>query len=129
MSGTTDNNFYYDIGTDTLYTPNLSLSGTTLENSFLNTSLSSDTVVSSVAIASYNGAFFDYYVKNGSNMRIGTVMATWDGSNVVYTDYSSADLGNTNGIEFTVTLSSPNVQLNAIITSGTWTVQTGIRLI
>ena len=79
----------------------------------------------------YNGAFFDYYVKDGTDMRIGTVMATWVGSNVVYTDYSSSDLGNTNPIEFTVTLTgSPgNVELNAIISSGSWTVQTGVRLI
>ena len=128
-AGATDPNFYYDTATDTLYTPNLVLSGTVLENSYKYTGLTSNTVVSTVILANYNGAFFDYYVKNGSNMRIGTVMATWDASNVTYTDYSSADIGNTNPIEFTVDISSPNIRLNAVITSGTWVVQTGIRLI
>jgi hypothetical protein len=48
---------------------------------------------------------------------------------VAYTDYSTADLGNTLPISFTVDISAPNAQLNAIITSGSWTVKTGIRLI
>jgi len=56
-------------------------------------------------------------------------MATWDGSTVVYTDYSTADIGDTLPISFTVDVSAPNAQLNAIITSGTWSVQTGVRTI
>jgi len=56
-------------------------------------------------------------------------MSTWEGSNVVYTDYSTADLGDTLPISFTVDISAPNAQLNAIITSGSWTVQTGVRVI
>jgi len=56
-------------------------------------------------------------------------MATWEGANVVYTDYSSADLGDTFPISFTVDISGANVQLNAIVASGSWTVQTGVRLI
>jgi hypothetical protein len=56
-------------------------------------------------------------------------MAITNGSSVSYTDYSTADIGNTSGLEFTVTLSSPNIILNAVITTGTWTVKTGIRAI
>jgi len=48
---------------------------------------------------------------------------------VVYSDWSTADLGNTFPISFTVDISAPNVQLNAIIASGSWTVQTGVRVI
>ena len=105
------------------------MSGITQENTTLNSSLGGDTVVATVTAADYDGAYFDYVVKDGSNKRLGTVMATWEGSNVVYTDYSTTDLGDTLPISFTVDISAPNAQLNAIITSGSWTVQTGVRVI
>jgi hypothetical protein len=62
-------------------------------------------------------------------MRMGTVMSVWDGANVEYTDYSTNDIGNTDPISFTVTISGLNIRLNIIITSGTWIVKTAIRLI
>ena len=91
--------------------------------------LTTATVVATLTSSDYDGAFFDYHVKDGTNKRIGTVMATWEGTNVAYTDYSTADLGDTLPVSFTVDISAPNAQLNAIITSGTWTVKTGIRTI
>ena len=74
-------------------------------------------------------SIIDYYVKNGSNMRIGTIMAIWNSPNVTYTDYCTADLGDTTGIEFTVDISGSSVRLNAIISSGTWTITTSYRYI
>jgi len=129
VSGTTNPNFYYDQATNTLYTPNISLSGITKENTTLFNGLGGDTVVVQLTSADYDGAYFDYFVKDGTNKRIGTVMAVWEGANVEYTDYSTADLGDTLPISFTVDISAPNAQLNAIITSGSWTVQTGVRVI
>jgi len=105
------------------------MSGVTQENTTLNTTLTTDTIVVTLTAAEYDGAYFDYFVKDGTNKRIGTVMAVWEGSNVEYTDYSTADLGDTLPISFTVDVSAPAVRLNAIITSGSWTVQTGVRVI
>ena len=115
-----------------MYSPNIVISnGILLTTSFLSSSLTSGTnVVSTIPTSGFTGAYFDYYVKDASNnMRVGTVMAVWVGSSVSYTDYSTADIGDTTGIEFTVTLSAPNMRLNAVITTGTWTVKTGIRTI
>jgi hypothetical protein len=62
--------------------------------------------------------------------RIGTVMAIWDGSNVQFTDTSTTDLnGSTRGIEFNVVIIGSNVILQSVVTSGTWSVNTGIRII
>ena len=109
--------------------PNIVLSGTTQERTTLFTTLGGDTVVVQFPTTSYEGAYYDYYVKDGTNKRLGTVMATWEGVNVEYTDYSTADLGDTLPIAFTVDISGGDVRLNAIITSGSWTVQTGVRVI
>jgi hypothetical protein len=66
--------------------------------------------------------------------RSGVVMCVWDDNNVSYTDTSTADLGNTtSGIEFLVGLvgfpTNDTVRFYAIITSGTWNVKVGTRIL
>ena len=73
-----------------------------------------------VNLSPFDGANFDYVVKNGSNMRAGVIMSVWNGSNSVYNESSTMDLGNTSGVTFNVTSSGG---LNVVITSGTWTVE------
>lgn len=67
---------------------------------------------------------------NGTAQRAGSVWATWleDGSSVTFTpEIGTGDLnGSTSGIELTVTIFGSDVRLNAIISSGTWTI-TGSR--
>jgi hypothetical protein len=77
----------------------------------------SGTVISATG---YDGANFDYVVKNGANMRFGNIMAIWSGASVKYSETSTTDLGNTSGVTFTV---SNTGDLNAVIASGTWTVE------
>jgi hypothetical protein len=71
-------------------------------------------------LSTFDGANFDYVVKNGSNMRAGNIMSVWDGSNSKYTETSTMDLGDTSNITFNV---SGTGQLNAVVASGTWTVE------
>ena len=73
-----------------------------------------------VSLTPFDGANFDYVVKNGSNMRAGAIMSVWNGFNSVFNESSTMDLGNTSGITFTVTSVGG---LNAVVTSGTWTVE------
>jgi hypothetical protein len=77
----------------------------------------SGTVISATG---YDGANFDYVVKSGANMRLGNIMAVWSGTSVKYSETSTTDLGNTSDVTFTV---SNTGDLNANITSGTWTVE------
>jgi hypothetical protein len=57
-------------------------------------------------------------------------MCVWNGSTVSYTDNSTTDLGNsTAGIEFLVDINTGNVRLRAVITTGTWTVKVGTRIL
>jgi len=62
-------------------------------------------------------------------MRIGTVMSVWDGTNISYTDYSTTDIGDSSPVSFTASIDGSNVKLEAEISSGTWTIKLGIRLI
>ena len=103
-------------------------------NSYLSSysggSISSNTVLVTIVSASGTSAVFDYYVSNGTNKRAGTVMTVWDNSTTAYTDYSTPDIGgSTTGISFTTSTDGSNVFLNAVITSGTWVVKVGSRVI
>ena len=71
-------------------------------------------------LAIFNGANFDYVVKDGLNMRAGVIMGAWNGTNGVYNESSTMDLGNTSGVTFNVTSTG---KLNAVITNGSWTIQ------
>ena len=82
------------------------------------TTISSNTEIFN--LSSFDGAFFDYVVKNGSNMRAGSIMSAWDGTNSTYNETTTIDLGNTTAVGFNV---SGTGRLNATISSGTWTVE------
>jgi hypothetical protein len=87
------------------------------------------TLVTIVA-ASGVSANFNYYVSDGTNKRAGTVMSVWDGSTTQYTDYSTPDIGGvTTGISFQTTVSGSNILFQAVVTSGTWTVKVGSRIV
>jgi hypothetical protein len=57
-------------------------------------------------------------------------MTVWDGTNSTYTDTSTPDLGaSTRGIEFSTSIVGSNIVLLGTITTGTWAVRIGARII
>ena len=87
-----------------------------------------DTGTENVATATgAEAAFFDYVVKNGTNVRAGTIIAATDGTNVEYNETSTADLGDTSDVKLEVVLSSGNLILRAIAASDNWNVSSFIR--
>lgn len=112
---------YAITGSNTFY-GNQTISGTTTINVATMGSkcvtISSNTSI--FDLGTFDGANFDYVVKNGSNMRAGMIMSAWNGSNAVYNESSTMDLGSTSAVTFTV--SNVGV-LNANIASGTWTIE------
>jgi len=85
--------------------------------------LAAPEVVATVETGSHDGVFFDYIVKNGTNVRAGIVMAAHNGVSVTYTDMSTTDLGNTTPMVLSVDLDSGNMRLMAIPTTDNWTVK------
>jgi hypothetical protein len=75
-------------------------------------------------LTTYNGVVMDYLAKNGSNMRAGTLVGIWDGSNSKLSETTTTDLGNTTAVSFTV---SNTGTINAVVSSGTWTITATAR--
>jgi microcystin-dependent protein len=85
----------------------------------------SNTIVDTFPISEAYAVRWDYLV-NGVSQRAGSILATWteDGAGITnWGDIGTPDVnGSTGGVEFTTTIVGTNVNLNAIITSGTWDV-------
>jgi hypothetical protein len=110
----------------------LSVTGSFVLNTSTTSGLTTGTTnIVSFADSSGNGAYFDYHLSGFSNeRRTGTIMSTWYGTSVQFTDTSTPDLnGSTRPIEFNVAIIIGNVTLQSVVTSGTWSVDTGIRII
>ena len=110
----------------------LSLIGTQRIQSDVNTGVNSNQTIYTVPVSSGCGAYFDYCItESGGAKRLGTVMTTWDGSGAAWTDTSTPDLNSsTIGLGFTVTVTGGNtVNLNAVRTSGTWTIRLAVRIV
>jgi hypothetical protein len=87
-----------------------------------------DTGTENVATAtSAEAAFFDYVVKNGTNIRAGTITAATDGTNVEYNEVSTVDLGSTSDVKLKVVLSSSDLILQATAASDNWNVSSFVR--
>ena len=83
--------------------------------------------VSTLPLATYQAVFFDYVIKNGTNLRAGTVTAVHEGTNVEFTETSTKDLGDTSGVTLSVDISGSNMRLRATTTSDNWIVKANIR--
>jgi hypothetical protein len=116
-----------------VFSDNTTLVGNYLDPMLVTTQLvtanSGSTTVYSLPTASYDGAFYDYVVRSGSNSRAGQIMAIWSGSSANYTDNSTTDFGSTANLSFNVIVSGSNMVLRSTVTTGSWTVKTIIRSI
>jgi hypothetical protein len=111
--------------------PNMRFDGTnSYQSSYSGGSVTGTSTLITIVAASGVSANFSYYVSDGTNKRAGTVMSVWDGSTTEYTDYSTPDIGGaTTGISFRTTVSGANILFQAVVTSGTWTVKVGSRIV
>ena len=120
---------YVNVTGDTM-TGDLNINASLKINSAEVTTISIDSVVTTIPVVGNEAAFFDYLIKreDGIGLRSGTVMAVWNGTTTQFTDTSTKDLGgSTEGIELTVDILNGNVRLNAVVTSGSWKVKVGTR--
>jgi hypothetical protein len=112
--------------------PNMRFDGTnSYQSSYSGGTVTGTPTLITIVAASGVSANFSYYVSDGTNKRAGTVMSVWDGSTTAYTDYSTPDIGagNTTGISFQTIVDGSNILFQAVVTSGTWTVKVGSRIV
>lgn len=84
-------------------------------------------VVATISSTLYTAAFFDYVVKQGTNLRAGTITAVHDGTNIEYTDVATQDLGSTTGITLACDLSGGDIRLTATTIDDNWSVKAIVR--
>lgn len=91
----------------------------------------SEYVEPAVSTIMYSGTTIEYIAQRTGATRIGMIMATWSGSSVVFTDVSTADIGDTSDISFTFLPSGSYYKLRVNSEgsgSGAWTVQSLFKL-
>lgn len=84
-----------------------------------------------MSTASYAGCIVDYIATNASGSRIGTVMSTWLSGQITHTDVSSADIGNTEDLQFNFVISGENAKMRITslgVGGQSWTVQTLFKM-
>jgi hypothetical protein len=87
------------------------------------------TTLYALPTASYDGAFFEYTIRSGSNSRAGNIMGIWSGTSVNYTEVTTVDFGNTSGFNFGMSISGSNMILSSSAATSGWTFKTIIRSI
>ena len=96
------------------------------------TSATATTIVAEVKHALFSAAFFDFVIKNGTNVRAGTVYACHNGAStplVEFAETSTVDLGDTSDVTLSVVISGNNMNLQAVTTSSTWAIKSLVRTI
>ena len=88
-----------------------------------------DYILYSLPTASYDGFWFEYTVKSGSNARAGQMMGIWSGSDVHYTETTTTDFGSTTAISFMSTVLTGNMIISSSTTTDGWTIKGIIRSI
>lgn len=79
--------------------------------------------IDTVDTSTYQGAFFDYVINDGTNYRAGTVQSVWDGTSISYNDFSTVDIGDTVNFTWAMELSGGDALLKANIAGGTWNIR------
>lgn len=74
----------------------VTVKGTTLNNVFYETAI----VDPPISATMFSGASIQYNAQRTGASRSGTVMTSWDDTNLVYTDNSTSDVGDTADISF-----------------------------
>jgi hypothetical protein len=86
--------------------------------------------LSSLPTSSYDGAFYDYTARSGSNARAGSIMAIWsNGGTVNFTETTTTDFGSTTGLSLGVFVIGGNMVLTGSAATTAWTIKTIIRSI
>jgi hypothetical protein len=90
---------------------------------------SGSTVIYSMPTSSYDGAFFDYTLKSGSNARAGQIVGIWSETSASFTETTTVDFGNTSTFNFGMYITGSNMVLSGSATTSGWTLKTIIRTI
>jgi hypothetical protein len=105
------------------FSDSIAISTTLVTSSQVTTTGAATTTISTQATGSYRSMFAKYTVSNSTNARAGEFMAVWNAGNIQFTDTSTTDIGDTNALVLTGSLTATSVQLSTGVATG-WTIKT-----
>jgi hypothetical protein len=82
-----------------------------------------------LSTSSYDGAFFEYTAQSASNARAGNIMSTWNGTDIVYAETTTADIGRTSDLTTEVIISGSTARLVAYGANAGYKIKTIIKAI
>ena len=82
-----------------------------------------------LSTSSYDGAFFEYTAHSASNARAGNIMSTWNGTDIVYAETTTADIGLTSDLTTEVIISGSTARLVAYGANAGYKIKTIIKAI
>ena len=106
-------------------TGSVSINNSTYSNQTNTVDAETKTIIS---IYSAGAIHMDYYVTDGSSVRAGTFVGTWDGGGSrEFYETATNDIGDTTDVVFTVTLPGSQMDIDCTTTTTGWTVVTNTR--
>ena len=128
--GTATPNAKLDINGNAIITGSLQISASIFQYSN-NASITSGSIgnIASFPTSSYQAGFFDYVASSGTNARAGTIFTVWNGTSIEFSETATNDIGLTNNLILSASLSSGNILLQGRSLSGSWSVKTLTRMI
>ena len=128
--GTITPNAKLDVNGNTIITGSLQISASIFQYSN-NASITTASIgnIASFPTSSYQAGFFDYVASSGTNARAGTIFTVWNGTSIEFSETATNDIGLTNNLILSASLSSGNILLQGRSLSGSWSVKTLTRMI
>jgi hypothetical protein len=115
-------------GTLSVVTGSLSVNNTLFTSTTATANVGSTTIYS-ILTSSYDGAWFEYVARSGSNARAGQIMSIWSGSEVNFTETTTTDFGSTSGLSLGVYIVNGEMALTASAATNGWNIKTIVRSI
>ena len=101
----------------------LTLDGTLIDYSSVNSSIIGNNNLYQIATGSYTSAFTKYTVSNGANARAGEFVTVWNGTDVVSYDNSTTDIGNTSDVTFASSIVTSQIKIDAVTATSGWKIK------
>lgn len=93
------------------------------------TTTTGTTTIHSFSSGSYQGAFADYTISDGTNARAGQIQTIFLGGQLQSNEITTMDIGNTDNFVWQVALNGANVEYSSVVASGTWVTKLIIKTI
>ena len=114
------------------YTGSAQITGSLSINNYLSTATQvianvGSTTIFTIPTASYDGAWFEYSARSGSNSRAGQITSIWSGSQVNFTETTTIDFGTTADLALGVFAVGGDIALTSSAETSGWVIKTIIR--